>query len=79
MLMPSTTAHAKRIVFMAASGMAVICGEHSGELPVTLGPFTLLGTEVPFASLVRVTTRAAYYKAPVSPSEANHTFHENQK
>lgn len=45
--------------------------------PVTAENFTAQGRLVPFASLVRVTTRAAFYKEPMVP--AGYTFHEAQR
>lgn len=82
MLMPSTTAHAKRVVFVHDDGIHQILGTFPGQAPVTLVPdnasIQVRGRIIPFASLYRVTSRAAYYKAPTVPQSFN-TFHEVQK
>lgn len=76
----------KRIVFVHPDGLHQIVGATDGELPVTLQfvgpdgqpvPFQARGRVVPFASLVRVTPRAAFYKEPLVPS--SYTFHEAQR
>jgi hypothetical protein len=70
----------KRIVFLDRErDYAVIVG-HDGDLaslPVTVQNFEVRGRVVPFASLVKVTTRAAYYSEPLVP--ASYTFAEGQK
>jgi len=78
-MMPATDTTPKRVVFIHADGMEQICGASLvKDLSVCIGPFTMLGREIPFASLYRVTTRAAYYKAPTIPTSAQ-TFHAEQK
>lgn len=69
----------KRIVFIHPDGMRQIMGTDEGfdTLPIVAENFEVRGRIVPFASLVRVTTRAAYYKEPMVP--ASYTFHEAQK
>jgi hypothetical protein len=78
--MPEVSGSIKRVVLIHADGMAQILGTGTvgGDLPVTIGSFEALGREIPFASLYRVTSRAAYFKAPTVPKSFN-TFHENQK
>jgi hypothetical protein len=81
MLMPDTTKTPKRIVFEHHTGLTLICGVLT-ELPVTLPPFQVLGETIPFSSLFKVTSRAAYYKAPTVPQSFNSapsTFHEAQR
>lgn len=62
---PTVSGGPKRIVFIHGN-LTLICGLLT-ELPVTLPPFEVLGETIPFASLVKVTSRAAYYKAPHVP------------
>lgn len=47
-------------------------------LPVTAEGFTTRGRVVPFASLFKVTTRAAFYKEPMVPASSK-TFHAEQR
>lgn len=63
----------KRIVFLHPNGIAQIMGTDEGfpELPVTAGEFVAMGRLVPFASLVRVTERVAYYREPLVPGSYN--------
>lgn len=69
----------KRVVLIHPDGMRQICGvvEETTELPITVEGFSALGRDVPFASLVRVTARAAYYKEPMVPS--SYSFHSAQR
>lgn len=81
--MPATTPTQKRIVFMHDDGIHQILGVHAGELPVTLVPegataILVRDKIIPFASLVRVTSRAAYYKMPMQNVPAQ-TFSEAQR
>jgi hypothetical protein len=67
----------KRIVFVHPNGMHQILGHAPAEYPITLPlpgtpPMDLLGKEVPFASLVKVTERMAVYKEPMIPG--THTY-----
>lgn len=57
----------KRVVFVHPDGLHQICGV-SDALPVTIEGFQALGRPVAFASLVRVTPRAAFYKEPTTPA-----------
>jgi hypothetical protein len=63
----------KRLVFIHADGLHQILGATKGELPEAIhaddgSPIEMLpGRNVAFASLVRVTTRAAFYKEPMTP------------
>jgi hypothetical protein len=81
MLMPSPAPSEKRIIFEHADGVFQILGVHSGELPVTLAgdgaAIQVRGQVIPFASLYKVTTRAAWYRAPHTPNAK--TFHASQK
>lgn len=63
----------KRIVLIHDDGVHQIVGAITDgrPLPVTLEGFEERGRTIPFVSLVRVTTRAAYYKAPMLPSTSN--------
>lgn len=76
---------AKRIVFIHPDGLMQIMGTDDGmpSLPVTAEGFAVQGRTVPFASLVRVTSRAAYYKEPLVPATtmgpATITFHPEQR
>lgn len=66
----------KRIIFEGhPDGVPTICGAHEGELPVCIGPFVVRGHTVPFASLVKVTERMAFYREPLVPSSAKQHFH----
>lgn len=76
----------KRIVFQHPDGLHQILGATDGDLPTVLQfqapdgspvPFETRGRVVPFASLVRVTHRAAFYKEPLVP--ASYTFDARQK
>lgn len=77
--MPAPAAREKRIVFTDRDGQAHILGTDAklASLPVTAEDFPLRDRVVPFASLVRVTPRAAYYVEPMAP--ASRTFHEQQR
>ena len=66
----------KRVVLVHPDGVRQILGVVEGELSVTAGPLQERGRDIPFVSLVRVTTRAAYYKEPLVP--ASYTFHDRQ-
>lgn len=72
----------KRVIFQRPDGLMQIMGTSDdfpdGQLPVTAENFYSLGDVIPFASLVRVTPRAAIYKTPIVP-QARDTFHEAQK
>jgi hypothetical protein len=59
----------KRIVFHHPDGMMQIMGWWGDDapLPITAENFVARGRKVPFASLVRTTPRAAYYKEPMTP------------
>lgn len=65
----------KRVVFVHPDGLHQILGTTAGfeRLPVTAENFQTRGRVVPFASLVRVTSRAAYYREPIIPGP--YTFH----
>jgi hypothetical protein len=69
----------KRIVFVHPNGLHQIIGTDAPfpALPVTAEGFHALGREVAFASLVKVTTRAAFYKEPLIPASAG--FHAAQQ
>jgi hypothetical protein len=69
----------KRIVFVDADGLHIIMGTDAEfpTLPITAQNFVVRGRTVPFASLYRVTTRAAFYREPIVP--ASYTFHEQQR
>lgn len=71
----------KRIVFEDAGGLSHILGVWDeaveGPLAITAGPLQLGEQVIPFISLVRVTTRAAYYRAPLVP--ASYSFHGAQQ
>jgi hypothetical protein len=69
----------KRIVFLRPDGIAQIMGtdESFETLPVTAENFVAGGRLVPFASLYRVTPRAAWYKEPIAPG--SRTLHEAQR
>lgn len=69
----------KRIVFVHPSGLHEIVGttDTLPELPIVAQGFTLQGREVPFASLFRVSHRAAFYKEPMVP--ASYSFHKEQR
>ncbi len=70
----------KRIVFVDQDGLHIIMGTDAEfpTLPVTAQNFEVRGRRVPFASLYKVTTRAAFYKEPLVPG-ATHSFHEAQQ
>ncbi len=70
----------KRIVFIHPDGLFQIMGTDDGmaKLPVVAEEFEAGGRLVEFASLVRVTPRAAYYKEPMEPG-VSYTFDERQK
>ena len=77
----------KKIVFVHPDGLHQIIGATDTQPPTVLQfrgpdgvvvPFEIRGRVVPFASLYRVTRRAAYYKEPLVPG-ASHTFHEAQQ
>jgi len=57
----------KRVVFVHPSGLCQIMGtlDEFPQPPVSAECFEALGRTVPFASLYRVTPRAAYYKEPM--------------
>jgi len=80
-LMPSTDPAPKRVVFVHDDGIHQILGTAT-DPPVALVPegdaIEVRGRIIPFASLYRVTTRAAYYKAPTVPSSGQ-TLHEAQR
>lgn len=69
----------KRAVFVHPSGLCQIMGtlDDFPRPPVTAEGFTVQGRLVPFASLYRMTPRAAFYKEPIVP--AGYTFHEAQR
>lgn len=72
----------KRVVFLDAHGPAQILGlwdESIKALPVVTPRAFIASTgrEVPFASLVKVTPRAAFYKEPILP--ASSSFHAAQR
>ncbi len=69
----------KRIVFVHPDGLHQIMGTDAKfpSLPVTAENFEVRGRRVAFASLYRVTTRAAYYREPITP--ASYTFNEAQR
>ena len=70
----------KRILFLRPDGIYQIMGTNAEfpTLPVTAEGFEAGGRLIPFASLYRVTPRAAYYKEPMELS--NHsTFDPRQK
>ncbi len=69
----------KRIVFVDHDGLHIIMGTDAEfpTLPVTAQNFEVRGRRVAFASLYKVTTRAAYYREPIVP--ASYTFHEAQR
>lgn len=65
----------KRIVFVHTDGLCQIMGvERPDQLPVVLN----FGPAMPFASLVKVTPRAAFYKAPMVPQSYG-SFHPEQR
>lgn len=67
----------KRIVFRHPDGIYQIVGVVAGDdLAVTSERIELRGRVIPFASLYKVTTRAAYYKEPLVPS--SYIFHRAQ-
>jgi hypothetical protein len=69
----------KRIVFQHPDGIMQIMGTWGDDapLPVTAENFVARGRNVQFASLVRATPRAAYYKEPMMP--ASYTMHAEQR
>ena len=69
----------KRILFLRQDGIYQIMGTDAKfpTLPVTAEGFEAGGRLIPFASLYRVTSRAAFYKEPMVPS--NYTFDPRQK
>lgn len=73
----------RRVVFIRPDGVRQICGTQDqlpgAALPITAENFTSLGETVPFASLVKVTHRAAYYKPPMLPPQSYGSFHEAQR
>lgn len=78
-----TKMNGKRIVYVGPAGTAIIgfCPENQ-PLPVTLPlqdqeAFEILGRTVRFMSLVRVSSRAAYYQEPMSTPR--YTFNEGQR
>ncbi len=80
--MPDVSGANKRIVFIHDDGIHQIIGHCDGELPVTLaGDGAVIetrGRQIPFASLVKVTARAAWYRAPVVPQSYG-SFHKEQR
>lgn len=78
MIMPSLASAEKRLVFEHATGLTALCGLWEGPPPVVLPPFQVLGETIPFASLYKVTERAAYYRAPVVPKSYG-SMHPAQK
>lgn len=72
----------KRAVFVHDDGIHQILGVIEAEPPVVLaGDGAVIqtrGRTIPFASLYRVTTRAAFYRAPIIPTTAN-KFHGAQR
>ena len=67
----------KRLVFLHPDGIAQILGEWSPDMPHTAEGFTLRGRLIPFASLVKVTGRAVYFREPMIP--ASYSFHAAQQ
>jgi hypothetical protein len=69
----------KRIVFVDKDSTHIIMGtdDEFPQLPVTAEHFEVRGRIVPFASLYKVTTRAAFYREPITP--ASYTFNEAQR
>lgn len=65
----------KRVVFVHPSGLHQIIGlAPDDNLPVVLdGPIPVGDRVIPFASLVRVTRGAAYYKEPLTCSARTFT------
>jgi hypothetical protein len=66
----------KRVVFIHPDGVHEICGVVD-QYPITLGPFPTRGRLVAFASVIRVTARAVFYKEPMIP--ASYTFDAAQR
>ena len=67
----------KRVVFLHPDGIYEICGVEQEPRIITAENFTLRGRFIEFASLFKVTTRAAYYREPIVP--ASNGFHEAQR
>lgn len=74
----------KRIVFEHPDGLAQIIGHvpDGGTVPIVIPlpgmpAMSLCGRVVAFASLVRMTSRAAFYREPMVP--ASYSFHAAQQ
>lgn len=69
----------KRVVLHHPNGLMQIMGLASDPPIVSTDqPFEALGRYIPFASLVRVTSRMAVYREPMTPGSAS-SFHEMQR
>jgi hypothetical protein len=67
----------KRVVFLHPDGIPQILGEWSPDLPITAENFTLRGRLIEFASLVKVTQRAVFFREPMLP--ASYSFDAAQR
>jgi hypothetical protein len=67
----------KRVVFLHPDGIPQILGEWSPDLPITAENFTLRGRPIAFASVVKVTQRAVFFREPMIP--ASYTFDAAQR
>lgn len=67
----------KRVVFLHPDGIAQIVGVWSADTPQTAEGFTLRGRLIPFASLVKVTQRAVFFREPMLP--ASYSFNAAQQ
>lgn len=71
----------KRAVFVHSDGLHQIIGLVNQDIPVTLaGEGTVIQLRdrvIPFASLIKVTERVAFYKEPMIP--ASYTFDKRQQ